>query len=149
MRFGSLLASLRERFRRPRRSAERPNDRGASSSELAQRRDQLAGAYTAAQWDLGGLVYEMARRDYFRMDLVVRQAARLQDVDAELGEVERLLRLEEAAAAGTCTSCGALHAPGAAFCWKCGESLTAPAPVEGRIVGTTVANDASSPARGQ
>lgn len=135
MRLDRVIVTPR-RLRRSRgRPAQASNDRGADSSELAQRREQLADAYTTAQWDLGGLVYEMARRDYFRMDLVIHHAARLQDVDAELGEVERLLRLEEAAAAGTCTSCGALYAPGAAFCWKCGESLIAPAPVKRSIAG--------------
>lgn len=107
--------------------------RGAGTAELVERRDELAKAFSDAQWDLGGVVYEMARRDHFRMDVVVRQAARLQEIDAELGEVERLLRLEEAAAAGTCTSCGALHAHGAVFCWQCGEPLVVRSHVEGRI----------------
>jgi uncharacterized OB-fold protein len=78
----------------------------------------------------------MARRDHFRMDVVVRQAARLQEIDAEFGEVERLLALKEAAAAGSCSSCGALYAHGAVFCWQCGEALVARAPVEGRVVGS-------------
>jgi hypothetical protein len=119
-----------------RRNGGRPttvSDRGADTVELVRRRDQLADAYSEAQWDLGGLVYEMARRDHFRMDVLVRQAARLQEIDAELGEVERLLHLEEAAAAGACSSCGALHAHGAMFCWQCGEPLVATAPIEMRI----------------
>lgn len=106
---------------------------GADTTELSRRRDELAKAYSEAQWDLGGLVYEMARRDHFRMDVVVRQAARLQELEAELGEIERLLRLEQAAAAGSCSSCGALYAHGAVFCWQCGESLVARAHVEGHI----------------
>lgn len=109
---------------------------GADTGELVRKRDELAKAFSEAQWDLGGLVYEMARRDHFRMDVVVRQAARLQEIDAELGEVERLLRLEQAAAAGSCSSCGALYARGAVFCWQCGESLIARAHVEGRIAST-------------
>lgn len=106
----------------------------ADDSELARRRDELAAQFSELQWDLGGVVYEMARRDHFRMDVVVRQAARLQEIDAELGEIERMLRLERAAAAGTCPSCGALYAHGAVFCWQCGESLVARSAVEGRIV---------------
>ena len=47
------------------------------------------------QWDLGGLVYEMAIRDRIRVDVLVRRAAVLQDADAELAEVERILRLEQ------------------------------------------------------
>jgi hypothetical protein len=106
---------------------------GADHSELTRRRDELSKAFSEAQWDLGGLVYEMARRDHFRMDVVVRQAAKLQEIDSELGEIERLLRLEQAAAAGSCPSCGALYARGAVFCWQCGESLVMRAHVEGRI----------------
>ena len=62
----------------------------------------------------------MASRDHFRLDVLTLQAGKLQQVDAELSEVERLLKLEEAGAAGACPSCGALYARGAAFCWQCG-----------------------------
>ena len=106
---------------------------GADTPELVERRHELAQGFAQSQWDLGGLVYEMARRDHFRMDVVVRQAARLQEIDSELGEVERLLRLENAAAAGACPSCGALYAHGAVYCWQCGHSLVNRAHVEGRI----------------
>lgn len=92
-------------------------------TELRARRDRLARELAERQFDLGGLAYEMAVRDHFRLDVLLREAARLQEVDAELGEVERLLRLEEAGAAGTCPSCGALHSRGAVFCWQCGTQL--------------------------
>jgi hypothetical protein len=100
-------------------------------AELVERRDALSKRFAELQWDLGGLAYEMASRDHFRLDVIVRRAAELQEVDAELGEVERLLRLEDAGASGTCASCGALHSRGAVFCWQCGESLmerVAPSP---------------------
>ena len=76
----------------------------AEPSELERRRDRLAEELAELQWDLGGLAYEMAARDHFRLDVLTRQAARLQTVDAELGEVERLLRLEQAGAAGSCAA---------------------------------------------
>ncbi len=98
-------------------------DTGIAPSELSARRDRLAAQFAEGQWDLGGLTYEMAARDSFRFDVLVRQAARLQQVDAELGDVERLLRLEDAGAAGACTSCGSLYARGAVFCWQCGADL--------------------------
>jgi hypothetical protein len=91
--------------------------------DLEQRRDQLSARLAELQWDLGGLVYEMAIRDRIKLDVIVRRAAALQEVDAELAEVERLLRLDGAAAGGACTSCGALHARGATFCWQCGTRL--------------------------
>jgi hypothetical protein len=99
------------------------------SSELREQRDRLANEFAELQWDLGGLVYEMAARDHFRLDVVVRLAARLQEVDAELAEVERVLRLDEAGAGGHCPACGALHARGAAFCWQCGTDLLNREPV--------------------
>jgi len=92
-------------------------------SQLARRRDELAEQVTELHWDLGGLAYEMAIRDHFRLDVLVRRAAVLQERDAELAEVERLLRLEESASAGTCAHCGAPHSRGALFCWQCGATL--------------------------
>ncbi len=46
------------------------------SSELRRRRDALAEQVTELHWDLGGLAYEMAIRDHFRLDVLVRRAAR-------------------------------------------------------------------------
>jgi hypothetical protein len=103
---------------------------GSSSSaedtatvDLKRRRDQLNARVAELQWDLGGLVYEMAIRDRIKVDVIVRRAAELQNVDAELSEVERILRLEESSTAGQCTSCGAPHSSGAAYCWQCGQPL--------------------------
>jgi hypothetical protein len=98
-----------------------PEDGGAA--DLRRRRDSLAEQVTELHWDLGGLAYEMAIRDHFRLDVLVRRAAVLQERDAELAEVERLLRMEEAAVAGSCPSCGAPHSRGAMFCWQCGATL--------------------------
>ena len=94
-------------------------------ADLLERRTELARELAELQWDLGGLAYEMAIRNHFRPDVIMRVAAQLQQVDGELGEVERLLRMEEAGAAGTCPSCGALHSRGAVFCWQCGSQLMA------------------------
>ena len=91
--------------------------------DLRRRRDQLSARMAELQWDLGGLVYEMAIRDSIKIDVIVQRAAALQDVDAELGEVERILRMEETGAAGECTTCGAPHSSGAVYCWQCGSSL--------------------------
>ncbi len=93
------------------------------SVDLERLRDQLTARVAELQWDLGGLVYEMAIRDRIRVDVLVTRAAALQDADAELGEVERILRMEQTGTAGTCGSCGAPHSSGAVFCWQCGQSL--------------------------
>jgi hypothetical protein len=91
--------------------------------DLQRRRDQLNARVAELQWDLGGLVYEMAIRDRIRIDVIVRRAAELQAADAELSEVERILRLEETSTAGECASCGAPHSVGAVYCWQCGQPL--------------------------
>jgi hypothetical protein len=95
----------------------------AAQADLERRRQRLSRELAELQWDLGGLTYEMAIRDHFRLDVLLRRAAKLQEVDAELGEVERLLKMENAGAAGTCPACGALHSRGALFCWQCGTTL--------------------------
>jgi hypothetical protein len=94
-----------------------------SLAELRDRRLALAERVAGLTWDLGGLTYEMAIRDHYRLDVLSRRAAELQQADAELGEVERLLGAAEAGVHGQCRSCGAVHSRGAAYCWHCGASL--------------------------
>jgi hypothetical protein len=100
------------------------------SPGLLERRDALAEHVARLQFDLGGLAYEMAIRDHFRLDVLLRRAAALQELDAQLGEVDRLLELGESATTGACASCGALHGRGAVFCWQCGAALVERTPVE-------------------
>jgi hypothetical protein len=150
-------------------AAEQPPREGggaagdAARSELGRRRDVLAEQVTELHWDLGGLAYEMAIRDHFRLDVLVARAAVLQERDAELAEVERLLALEEAAAAGTCPACSAPHSRGALYCWQCGATLmertpsvavtadpvtagqTAAAPIDALLAGTRAANGPDAP----
>jgi hypothetical protein len=104
------------------------------SVDLAQRRDALTARFAELQCDLGGLVYEMAIRNHIRVEVLVRRAAILQDVDAELSEVERILRLEETGTAGSCASCGAPHSSGAVYCWQCGQPLLEH--VSSHVIGT-------------
>jgi hypothetical protein len=92
-------------------------------SPLERRRAELADRVAELQFDLGGLAYEMAIRDHFRLDVLVRRAAELQQADGELGEVDRLLREERSAETGNCPACAAPHSRGAAFCWQCGAEL--------------------------
>ncbi len=104
----------------------RPQEAGGlpgSMQDLRRRRRELAERVAELTWDLGGLAYEMAIRDHYRLDVIARKAAELQQVDAELDEVQRLLAGAEAGIHGQCRSCGAVHSRGAAFCWHCGASL--------------------------
>ncbi len=98
--------------------------RSVGQSELVAKREILARKLAELQLDLGGLTYEMARRDHYRLDVLNRQAADLQQVDSELGQIERLLKMDQSGAAGECPTCGALAARGAVFCWQCGNELT-------------------------
>jgi hypothetical protein len=82
-------------------------------SSLKRRRDELAAQVSELHWDLGGLAYEMALRDHFRLDVLVRRAAALQERDAELAELERLLEAEQSATAEGATG-RSLPGPGAA-----------------------------------
>ena len=115
-----------------------------AESPLRRRRNALAEEVTELHWDLGGLAYEMAIRDHFRLDVLIRRAAILQERDAELAEVERLLKLEDEAVAGSCPTCSAPHSRGAVYCWQCGTTLMERLPSEAVADrnGTTAVMDA-------
>jgi uncharacterized Zn finger protein (UPF0148 family) len=98
-------------------------------SELRRRRDRLAEEVAELQWALGGLTYEMAIRDHFRLDVLLRRAAMLQERDAELAEVDRLLHMQESSVAGSCPACGAVRSRGAVYCWQCGAAMMERTPV--------------------
>jgi len=90
-------------------------DPSGSMADLRRRRYELAEHVAALTWDLGGLTYEMAIRDHYRLEVLARRAAELQQADAELGEVQRLLATAEAGVHGHCRSCGAVHSRGAGY----------------------------------
>src|ERR1700734_3238130 len=92
-----------------------PPSPAQAHTDLQRRRNVLAEQVTELHWDLGGLAYEMASRDHFRLDVLVRRAALLQERDAELAEVERLLRVEHDGVVGSCPNCAAPHSRGALY----------------------------------
>lgn len=106
------------------------------TDELHRRLGELAEKVATLHWDLGGLTYEMAIRDHFRLDVLVRKAAELQEADAELGEVERLVADVDQGVGGQCRACGAPHSRGAAYCWRCGQPLMLQA--QATLVGAAV-----------
>lgn len=135
----SLLQRAGDSVRRlappPRRRGRRPAPGGATPAafgtppsrgeliDLTRRHDELGARVAEMQWDLGGLVYEMAIRDSIRVDVLVRKAAELQGVESELSEVERILRLEQTGTAGECPNCASPHSTSATYCWQCGQPL--------------------------
>jgi hypothetical protein len=106
--------------------AIRPASAGArhapSDRELLAKRDRLIERFAAMQLDLGGVYYEMAIRDHIAGDVLIRKAAEMQRVDAELRQVEATLQAG-ASAAGRCPACDATYASGAVVCSQCGTSL--------------------------
>ena len=98
--------------------------RGGGDRELMAKRDRLIERFAAMQLDLGGAYYEMAIRDHLNNDVLIRKAAEMQRVDAELRQVEGVLEAG-GSDAGKCPACDAPSAPSAAFCSRCGSSLVA------------------------
>ena len=119
------------RRRKGRRRKGRRGKGGASlgpavgDKALVRKREELSDRFAELQWDLGGIAYELANRNQLGNELLAKQAKELRSVDAELGQIERMLSMGEGGAAGTCPSCGALQARGAQFCWKCGVAQPA------------------------
>lgn len=94
-----------------------------SGMDLERRRDQLSAQLAELQWDLGGLVYEMATRDRVKIDVIAKYAAAMQDVDAQLSEIERIILLEKTAVADLCPNCKSPHSGAASYCWHCGAEI--------------------------
>ena len=77
--------------------------------------------------DLGGLMFEMYRRDQFRQDLVVAQCEELTGLDSRLRELDSLLAAANTGGrrAGTTARClcGAPVIWGSHFCANCGRAV--------------------------
>ena len=110
--------------RRVRRAEQEPApETAALDVELVARRDRLVERFVLMQAELGGLCYEMAIRDSLRGDVLAAKAAEMQRVDLELAQVERALRGEDTAVAGTCVSCGTPYGRGDVFCSQCAHPV--------------------------
>jgi hypothetical protein len=73
--------------------------------------------------DLGGLVFEMFRRDRFRVELVTERCADLVALDQRLEELDSLLAASRHG--GLRCECGAPLPWGAHFCANCGRPVGA------------------------
>ena len=71
--------------------------------------------------DLGGLVYEMFRRNRFRVELVTERCNDLLALEKRLEELDALL--SSARRGGPRCACGAPLAWGAHFCGNCGRPV--------------------------
>lgn len=115
----------------PDEGVPRPGTRRRGS--LRRRLRYLRRAREVMLRDLGGLVYELSRRELQDAGgLVAAKVQRLGAVDAELRELEAELGpprretvLHEPGIGGTCAACGELHPSDARFCARCGSALHA------------------------
>jgi hypothetical protein len=112
----------------PEEIARRPNTRRRGS--LRRRLRYLQRVREVMLRDLGGLVYEIRRREPGAAEaLVDAKVQRLAAVDAELRELEEALGprgetvLREPGIGGSCPACGELHPSDARFCAGCGSAL--------------------------
>jgi hypothetical protein len=98
----------------------------AGAGDLLAQRERLVERFAIMQSELGGLFYEMAIRDHVRIEVLMPKAAELQRLDAELGQIERLIESGDSAVGGKCGACGATYARGSAFCSQCARDLRSP-----------------------
>jgi hypothetical protein len=117
---------MRSIVRRPKPAQATAPTPSEPNQDLLQQRERLTERFAVMQSELGGLFYEMAIRDHVRMDVLIPKAAALQRIDAELGQVERLLETGNSTVGGTCPSCGSIYPRCAAFCAQCAHPLTQP-----------------------
>ena len=107
--------------RRSVRTAADEAPRGTSHpGALKRERRALLSEREERLRDLGGLVFEMFRRDRFRVELVTERCADLVALDDRLNEVDSLLATATSRGGLRCT-CGAPLAWGAHFCANCGR----------------------------
>jgi hypothetical protein len=95
--------------------------------------------------DLGGLVFEMYRRDDFRQELVDERCAELAGLEERLYEVDALLRAAVGArrpAPSARCACGTPILWGSRFCATCGRPVASKPALACETCGTALAADA-------
>jgi ribosomal protein L40E len=105
-----------------------------SIAALEAEHHDLATRVAGLTFDLGGLAFEMAIRNQYRVEVLASRAAELHGAEAALGAVERRLAAARDGITGACRACGAVHSRGAVYCWKCGTPLLADHPVAGHLL---------------
>lgn len=112
-----------------------PPPRPEGAAKLRRERRRLLTSREQAVYHLGGLAFELYRRDLLIEDVMRRRAGEVamlddtvRDIDARLGEIdferrERRRRDSADAAVGNCVTCRAPFRAEARFCWQCGTQL--------------------------
>jgi hypothetical protein len=114
------MAGLFGRGRSARSAAGEAPQRASQPGALKRERRALLREREDRLRDLGGLVFEMFRRDRFRVELVTERCADLVALEDRLNEIDSLLAAATSRGGLRC-SCGAPLAWGAHFCANCGR----------------------------
>jgi Double zinc ribbon len=114
------MAGLFGRDRSARTAAGEASRRATHPGALKRERRTLLREREERLRDLGGLVFEMFRRDRFRVELVTERCADLVALEERLNELDSLLAAATSRGGLRCT-CGAPLAWGAHFCANCGR----------------------------
>jgi hypothetical protein len=124
---------------------------------LRRRRRALTQRRQEAVYHLGGLAFELYRRERLPAGVMHRKAAEVAEIDRTVGEIDGLLeaidrsrreqrearRITEPAAAaeiGCCLRCRAGFAAEAHFCWRCGVAVVPVAEVSEQVT-VVIADD--------
>lgn len=113
--------------RRPRTAEGEAPRRASHPAALKRERRALLSEREDRIRDLGGLVFEMFRRDRFRVELVTERCADLVALEERLNELDALIASVNRRGGLRC-ECGAPLAWGAHFCANCGRPV-GPRPV--------------------
>lgn len=112
-----------------------PPPRPERAGALRRRRRRLLSRREEAVYHLGGLAFELYRRDMLREEVMRLRAGEVaqlddsvRDIDARLHEIDRVRRERRRgggadAQAGNCLDCRAPFRAEARYCWRCGVLL--------------------------
>ena len=114
------MAGLFGRDRSTRTAAGDAPRRASHPGALKRERRALLREREDRLRDLGGLVFEMFRRDRFRVELVTERCSDLVALEDRLNEIDSLLASATSRGGLRC-ACGAPLAWGAHFCANCGR----------------------------
>jgi hypothetical protein len=117
-------------------------DTETNPSRLRRRRKRLISDREVAVYHLGGLAFELYRRDLLSEDVLRRRAGSValidetvHDIDVRLEQLDSERREKRArrgdgglTTAGNCLACRAPFQADARFCWQCGARITPPDP---------------------
>jgi hypothetical protein len=122
--------------------------RAEGPAKLRRERRRLLASREEAVYHLGGLAFELYRRDQLGEEVMRRRAGEVamlddtvRDIDARLGEIDRERKDRRRRApgddvAGHCLACRAPFRAEGRFCWQCGARLVPAADGDEQVTAT-------------